>query len=195
MLRKHRKLFVIPWIILLLVSCGKDKPSDSMAKEEISENVENPAQSNSEQCAQTVLNEFLSCTLQQAEEFEAAALEARASIEAEADGEVGLAQRDKELREYLVKRFGSFLSDECIEELAKERTFYKMIALAKSLDADMEVDEIEITKRSDEEECYTFSANIKTSAGDLAADAQGTISLEEDGGEWKAVKITLNMDM
>ena len=147
--------------------------------------------SNLEQQSKKALNQLLSCTLQQAEDFDKAAAADRDSIEAEADGEIGLVQGGDELQDYFKKRFGDSMTDECIDDLAKSRTFYRSIALTKDFGSDIEAVEIELTKRSDDQECYTFSANIKTSAGDSAAAAEGTISMEKDGKEWKASQITL----
>lgn len=146
----------------------------------------------SKQQSEKTLNQLLSCTLRQAEDFEAAAVSSRASIEA-AEGEIGLAQGDGRLRDYLEKQFGDFMTNECIEDLAMSRTFYRSIALTKDFNSDIEAGEIMLTKRSGEEECYTFSAEIKTAAGAPAANARGTISMKKDGDNWKASRITLNM--
>lgn len=146
----------------------------------------------SKQQSEKTLNQLLSCTLRQAEDFEAAAVSSRASIEA-AEGEIGLAQGDGRLKDYLKKQFGDFMTNECIEDLAMSRTFYRSIALTKDFNSDIEAGEIMLTKRSGEEECYTFSAEIKTAAGTPAADTRGTISMKKDGDNWKASRITLNM--
>ncbi|MBD5546284.1 MAG: hypothetical protein HDQ97_02615 [Lachnospiraceae bacterium] len=142
--------------------------------------------------AKTALNQILSCTQQQAENFDAAIIQSAA--EAVTDREIGLIQSDEKLREYLVKQFGDSMTYSCIEELAMSRTFYRSIALAKSLTTDIRVSELELIKRSDQQECYNFSAKLITSAGDEAGTARGTISMEKDGTKWKASKITLTVD-
>lgn len=139
--------------------------------------------------AKTALDQLLSCTLQQAEDFDAAIIQSAA--EAGTDGETGLIQSDEKLREYLLKQFGDSMTYACMEELAMSRTFYKSVALAKSLSTDIKVSELELVKRSDQQECYDFSAKLITSAGDEAGTARGTISMEKDGTRWKASKITL----
>ena len=148
--------------------------------------------SSTEQRPQLALEQLLSCTLQQAEDFDAKF--ALSSEEAMANGEIGLTQDDGRLREYFLERFGDSMTDACIETLAASRTFYKSAALAKDLNSDIHVDEVELTKSSDEPECYQFSAVIKTSAGDPAAAANGMISMEKDGDERKASRITLTME-
>lgn len=145
-----------------------------------------------QQQSQAALEQLLSCTLQQAEDFDAEF--ALSSEEAMANEEIGLTQDDGRLREYFLERFGDSMTDACIETLAASRTFYKSAALAKDLNSDIHVDEVELTKSSDEPECYQFSAVIKTSAGDPAAAANGMISMEKDGAERKASRITLTME-
>lgn len=138
------------------------------------------------------LEQLLSCTLQQAEEFDVAAEIAQASMEAGMDSEPGLTQDDGRLRDYLIERFGGSMTDACIEELAMNRTFYQSVTLARQFDSDIEAGEIELAKCSGGQECYTFSAEIKTSAGDSAAAAQGKISMKKDEADWKAYHITLS---
>lgn len=146
---------------------------------------------NSEQQAQIALAQLISCSLQQAEDFDAAVT--LASTEAVPDSEIGLAKSDGKLREYLIERFGDSMTDSCIEDLAMSRTFYRSITMAKNFSSDIKTGEIELKKCSGEQECYTFSAEIKTSAGNLAATAWGTILMKKDGRKWKASQITLNM--
>ena len=145
-----------------------------------------------ERQSRAALMKLFSCTLQQAEDFDAEF--ALSSEEAMANEEIGLTQDDGRLREYFLERFGDSMTDACIETLAASRTFYKSAALAKDLNSDIHVDEVELTKSSDEPECYQFSAVIKTSAGDPAAAANGMISMEKDGAERKASRITLTME-
>lgn len=148
----------------------------------------------SKQQSRETLNQLLSCTLRQAEDFEAAAASALVYAEATEGSESGLVQGDDSLRDYLEKQFGGSMTNECIEDLAMSRTFYRSIALAKEFNSDIEAGEVALTKRSGEEECYTFSAEIKTTGGEPAADARGTISMKKDGGGWQASRITLTMD-
>lgn len=149
-------------------------------------------QNNLEQQSKRAVYQLLSCTFLEVEDFDVVATQS--SIELSADGEIGLTQDDDKLRDYFQKEFGDFMTDSCIEELAMSRIFYRSIALALKFDSDIEADEIKLTKRSKEQECFDFSAKMKTSAGDFAATSWGTISMEKDGTKWKASKITLNMD-
>ena len=145
--------------------------------------------------AKTALNQLLSCTQQQAEDFDAAIVQSvQSATEVVTDGEIGLIQSDEKLREYLVRQFADSMTYACIDDLAMSRTFYRSIALSKGLTADIKVSELELIKRSDQQECYNFSAKLLTSVGDEAGTAWGTISMEKDGTKWKASKITLTVD-
>lgn len=145
--------------------------------------------SNPEQQSRAALEQLFSCTLQQADEFDAATEITEVSIELAEDRGTGLTQDDGRLRDYLVEQFGGSMTNACIEELAMNRTFYQSIALAKQYNSDIEAGEVELKKCSGEQECYTFSAELKTSAGDSVATAQGKISMKKDEAEWKAYHI------
>jgi hypothetical protein len=145
-----------------------------------------------ERQSRAALMKLFSCTLQQAEDFDAAAEPDRVVLESETDGETGLIQDNQKLLEnYFMEQFHDVMTDTCIEELVRNRTFYRSIALAKQFNSDMEAGEIELVQRAGEQECYTFSAEIKTIEGDLAAAVTGIISMEKDEGRWKASHITL----
>lgn len=146
---------------------------------------------NSERQANVVLERLLSCTLQEAEEFEETML-SFAEYEAES-GEVGMMQKNDSVREYFVEQFGGFMTDSCMEDLVRNRNFYRGAALAKEFHSDIEVSGIELTRRTDGEESYNFSAELKTSAGDPAATVSGTISMSRDGKNWVADRVSMTV--
>lgn len=148
--------------------------------------------SNAEQRSQLALEQLLSCTLQQAEEFDAAM--ARDFTEDAADVGAGLVQDDGRLRDYLAERFGDSMTDACIEDLTMSRAIYRSAALSKRLNSDVSAGEATLTKCSDDQERYNFSAELISSSGDPAAAVSGTILMEKDGAGWKASRITLTMD-
>lgn len=148
--------------------------------------------SSAEQRSQLALEQLLSSTLQQAEEFDAAM--ARDFTEDVADVGVGLVQDDGRLRDYLAERFGDTMTDACIEDLTMSRTIYQSAALSKRLNSDVSAGEATLAKCSDDQECYNFSAEITSSSGDPVAAVSGTILMEKDGAKWKASRITLTMD-
>ncbi len=146
-----------------------------------------------EQQSQAALELLLSCTMEQAEDFDAAM--STAFAETAESSEIGLTVgNDDELMGYLTDRFGGTMTDACIEDLTMNRMIYRSAALAKDFGSDVNADDVELTKRPDEEECYDFSAELKTSAGNPAAKASGTVWMEKDGAEWKVSHITLTLD-
>lgn len=145
------------------------------------------------QRSQAALELLLSCTMEQAEDFDAAM--STAFAEPTENGGIGLtAGNDSELMEYFAKRFDGSMTDACIEDLTMSRMIYRSAALAKDSGSDVSTDDVKLTKRPGEEECYDFSAELKTSAGNPAAKASGTVWMEKDGAEWKASHITLTLD-
>lgn len=145
------------------------------------------------QRSQAALELLLSCTMEQAEDFDAAM--STAFAEPTENGGIGLtAGNDGELMEYFAKRFDGSMTDACIEDLTMSRMIYRSAALAKDSGSDVSTDDVKLTKRPGEEECYDFSAELKTSAGDPAAKASGTVWMEKDGAEWKASHISLTLD-
>lgn len=145
------------------------------------------------QRSQVALELLLSCTMEQAEDFDVAMSTAFAEP-TESSG-IGLtAGNDDELMEYFAKRFDGSMTDACIEDLTMSRMIYRSAALAKDFGSDIDAGNIELTKCYEKEECYDFSAELKTSAGDPAAKASGTVWMEKDGTEWKASHISLTLD-
>ena len=146
-----------------------------------------------EQRSQAALELLLSCYMEQSEDFDAA-MSAALTEPAESSGIGLISGNDSELMRHLTDRFGGFMTNACIEDLTMSRTIYRSAALAKDFGSDISADDVELTKRPGEEECYDFSAEITTSAGDPAAKASGTVLMEKDGAEWKASHITLTLD-
>lgn len=146
-----------------------------------------------ERQSRAALKQLLSCTLQQAEDFDAAAETTQAVMESMTDSGTGLTQDVNKLQDYLIEQFGDYMTNECIEKLAMNRIFYQSAALAKQFDSDIEATEMELVQCAGEQERYTFSVEIKTSAGDSVAAAKGIISMKKDKDKWKASHITLTM--
>ena len=145
-----------------------------------------------ERQSRAALKKLLSCTLQQAEDFDAAAETTQAVMESAAAGGTGLTQDDK-LQDYLIEQFSDSMTEACIEELAMNRTFYQSIALIKQFNSAIEASEIELVQCAGEQKGYSFSAELKTSAGDSVAAAKGIISMKKDEDRWKASHITLTI--
>ena len=109
---------------------------------------------------------------------------------AAADG-TGLIQDDK-LQDYLIEQFSDSMTGACIEELAMNRTFYQSIALVKQFNSAIEVSEIELVQCAGEQKDYSFSAELKTSAGGFVDLAMKCInSVTEQSQKWTLKKIDI----
>ena len=175
--KSYRFIFVISFMFVVftfITGCGKQ------------------AEDRSKQQAHTALDQLLSCTLQQADDIEAAIDEDLLKVTA--DSEIGLIQGSEALMDFFTEKFSDSMTDECIERLAMGRAIYKSVALAKNLNSDIKADKIELTERSGEKESFNFLVEVKTSEGEYAGSASGSITMEQVGAEWKAFQITLNMD-
>ncbi|MCI8583455.1 MAG: hypothetical protein HFH13_10035 [Dorea sp.] len=144
-----------------------------------------------ERQSRAALKKLLSCTLQQAEDFDAAAETTQAVMESAAADGAGLIQDDK-LQDYLIEQFSDSMTGACIEELAMNRTFYQSIALVKQFNSAIEVSEIELVQCAGEQKDYSFSAELKTSAGGFVDLAMTCInSVTEQSQKWTLKKIDI----
>lgn len=142
-----------------------------------------------EQQAQAALTKLLSCTLQQADELDAAL-----SPEVPPDAGPGIQEAGSGLEEYLAAQFGDSMTEECINMLTANRTYYRSASFARQFNSDIVVDKLDVTKRSDGQSLYGVSAELKASSDDAAvATAFGTITMEKTETGWKASKIVLTV--
>ena len=141
--KSYRFIFVISFMFVVftfITGCGKQ------------------AEDRSKQQAHTALDQLLSCTLQQADDIEAAIDEDLLKVTA--DSEIGLIQGGEALMDFFTEKFSDSMTDECIERLAMGRAIYKSVALAKNLNSDIKADKIELTERSGEKESFNFLVEI-----------------------------------
>lgn len=140
------------------------------------------------QRAEQALTQLLSCTVQQAEDYDAALLRAMEGAPA-SGGEYG-----SDILDYHTRRFGGTMTGGCIDTLVANRTLNRVIQLVQSAGSDVSVGEGTITRHTGEAEVYDFTAVIKTAAGETAATAKGIITMGQEGTVWKATRISLSLD-
>lgn len=104
--------------------------------------------------------------------------------------EVGLTAGNRNVTDYLTKRFGDVMTDGCIEMLIANRIPSRIAAPIQKLDTDLQAQGLQLTRRSGEREVYDFSAELRTPEGDLAATTYGNLTMEQEGDSWKASRIT-----
>ena len=141
--------------------------------------------------AKNVLNQLLSCTQQQAEELDAALTQNFTT--AIQSNEAGRMAGNGNVTDYLTKRFGSLMTGKCIEMIVANRTYYQVVKVTNSRGADIQAQGLQLTRRAGDKEVYDFSAELRTAGGDLAATAQGNLTMEQEGDGWKASQVTVTV--
>ena len=141
--------------------------------------------------AQNTAARLLSCTREQAEALDAALMgNFTAAIQS---SEVGLTAGNKNVTDYLTKRFGDVMTDGCIEMLIANRIPTRLAAPVQKLDTDLQAQGLRLTRRSGEKEVYDFTAELRIPEGDLAATVYGNLTMEQEGDSWKASRIAVTI--
>ena len=112
----------------------------------------------SEESANAVLNQFLSGTVQVADEFDSQYAEIAS---AETDDETDMISVNG-MDDYFQKQFGEIMTDACISDLMANRSMIAPMKLAQQLDKDIIAQDIQLTAKSGEENAYDFSAQLVT---------------------------------
>lgn len=167
-------ILLISFVVAVIVVIGSKPDSNDMDKQ-----------------VQITLERLFSCTLQQAEELDAAIFPTEAGTP---DGSIGIVPAPDTIAEYFTALFKDCMIEECINDLIANRTFSRCASLAQEYDSDISMNGLELIKRPSVEGLYTFSAKLQTSAGNSVAVAFGTISMEKVGKDWKASKITATVN-
>lgn len=137
-----------------------------------------------------ILEQLFSSTLQQAEEMDQASLRSLEQATLPPGG-VGMAQPGDALNDYLAERFGGLVIDGCMESLMANRDIRRAASLAVDTGSDIRAGGVELKGPYEQEEFYNFSLKLKTAGGEVAGTLSGTITLEQQDGEWKASRITI----
>ena len=113
----------------------------------------------SEESANAVLNQFLSGTVQVADEFDSQYAEIAS---AETGDETGMVSIDG-MEDYFQKQFGEIMTADCIADLMADRSMIAPMKLAQQLDKDIIAQDIQLTAKSGEDNAYDFTAQLVTS--------------------------------
>ena len=150
------------------------------------------AGSGSEQSAQSALEHVLSCTVQEAADFETASEEIKQAAEETGD-ETGIVSVDG-LETYFQGRFGDDLTEDCLNKMMADRTIAVSIKLAEQYQSDILAEDIQLTKRSGNEDMYDFEAKLGTAADSKKiASVTGVVTMEESQSSWKISNLTLKV--
>ena len=135
--------------------------------------------------AEKALNSLLSCTLEDVEKLDAALTPQLPS------SEPGISSQGAELSAYLAEHFGESMTDNCIEKLAANRTFYRSAKLAKANNCDILMSELKLSARGGSEDTLSFSA-VLTANGSTVERISGSVRMVNEATEWKADLITID---
>lgn len=144
----------------------------------------------SEESANAVLNQFLSGTVQVADEFDSQYAEIAS---AETDDETDMISVNG-MDDYFQKQFGEIMTDACISDLMANRSMIAPMKLAQQLDKDIIAQDIQLTAKSGEENAYDFSAQLVTSDDKQpVGTAEGYVKMQSDNSNWKAAALTIKI--
>lgn len=145
----------------------------------------------SEQSAQGALEHVLSGTVQEAADFETASEEVKKTVET--GNETGLVSVDG-LENYFQERFGDDLTEECMNRMMADRTIAVSIKLAEQYQSDILTEDMQLTKRSGDENMFDFEAKLVTAADSKqVASVTGVVTMEESQSSWKISNLTVKV--
>ena len=134
---------------------------------------------------ETALNSLLSCTMEEAEKFDAA-LAPTSSTEG-----TGISSQGDALDALLAERYSDSMTEDCINKLAANRTFYRSVKLAKDNNCDIQISELKLSAESGDKNTFGFSA-VLTANGAVVDSVSGTVRMTTVNSQWKADLITIN---
>lgn len=144
----------------------------------------------SEESANAVLNQFLSGTVQDADEFDSQYAEIAS---AETDDETDMISVNG-MDDYFQKQFGEIMTDDCISDLMANRSMIAPMKLAQQLDKDIIAQDIQLTAKSGEDNVYDFSAQLVTSDDKQpVGTVTGYVKMQSDNSNWKASALTIKI--
>lgn len=135
--------------------------------------------------AEEALNSLLSCTMEDAAKFDAALTPKLSSQEP------GISSQGDELSALLAERYGDSMTDNCINKLAANRTFYRSVKLAKNYNSDILMSELKLTAESGNKNTFGFSA-VLLANGAVVDNISGFVQMVNDSSGWKVDLITIN---
>lgn len=144
----------------------------------------------SEESANAVLNQFLSGTVQDADEFDSQYAEIAS---AETGDETGMVSIDG-MEDYFQKQFGEIMIVDCIADLLADRSMIAPMKLAQQMDKDIIAQDIQLTAKSGEDNAYDFTAQLVTSDDKQpVGTATGYVKMQPDNSNWKASALTIKI--
>lgn len=120
---------------------------------------------------ENIISKAVSCTKEQAEKF-------NDFVMADGESKEGVAVESKNLSVYLNDEYRDILTENCIDNMAKNRYFLACKSLVEDYGSDIAVKEIEITKSDSDGFIYYYTAKL-TAGGNNVGTAEGTVRLSD----------------
>ena len=140
--------------------------------------------------ATAALNQFLSGTVQAADEFDSQYAEIAS---AETGDETGMVSIDG-IEDYFQKQFGEIMTADCIADLLADRSMIAPMKVAQQMDKDIIAQDIQLTAKSGEDNAYDFSTQLVTSDDKQpVGTATGYVKMQSDNSNWKASALTIKI--
>ena len=144
----------------------------------------------SEESANAALNQFLSGTVQAAEEFDSQYAEMTSAETGDESDMVSITG----MEDYFQKQFGEIMTADCISDLMADRSIISPMKLAQQMDKDIIAQDIQLTAKSGEDNAYDFSTQLVTSDDKQpVGTATGYVKMQSDNSTWKAAALTIKI--
>ena len=144
---------------------------------------------NAEDSARLVVETLFTCTLEEAQNYEELTMQTGNDMTSD---EEGMSSGDDAITTFFENKYGSMVTEACLQQMMANRYCTKGIELASTSNADITAKDI-IIEQLEGSSDFGFSAQIF--AGDRqTATVSGKITMLEDGKTWKADYITMFVD-
>ena len=145
--------------------------------------------SHSEQSAKAILESFLSCSVQDVQEYQNTYSGLTAEAVGDQAGESGIASVGG-LEQYFKDKYGEIMTDECIESMIDNRTIIQCMQLAEKYNSDIVSKDIWFTKKAGAADTYTYEATVApTSNKENETFITGAITLTDGKASYLTIEV------
>lgn len=145
--------------------------------------------SHSEQSVKAILERFLSCSVQDVQEYQNTYSGLTAEAVGDQTGESGIASVDG-LEQYFKDKYGDIMTDECIESMIDNRTIIQCMKLSEKYDSDILSKDIWLTQKTGTPDTYTYEATVApTSNQENETFITGAITLTDGKASYLTIEV------
>ncbi len=145
--------------------------------------------SHSEQSAKAILESFLSCSVQEVQEYQNTYSGLTAEAVGDQTSESGIASVGG-LEQYFKDKYGEIMTDECIESMIDNRTIIQCMQLAEKYNSDIVSKDIWLTKKAGAADTYTYEVTVApTSNKENETFITGAITLTDEKASYLTIEV------